>query len=58
MNLVNAGSSKGGTERMAPIQPKVVDYLSGCHKSINLRPRSWTFCANSPDRSISIAVIA
>ena len=52
-NLLHIRSGKGGTERMAPMPPKVVDYLRGYHRSIHPRPRSWMFYANTPDRPIS-----
>ena len=52
-NLLHVRSGKGGTERMAPLPPKVALCLRGYHKSIHPRPRSRMFYADAPDKPIS-----
>ena len=51
-NLLHTPAGKGGTERMAPMPAKLIDYLRGYWKSIYPRPVSWTFYANAPEAPI------
>ncbi len=52
-NLLHIPAGKGGTERMAPMPAKLIDYLRGYWKSIYPRPVSWMFYANAPEAPIS-----
>ena len=47
--LLHIPSSKGGTERMAPMPEGVIHYLRRYYKNIWPEPETWLFYGTSPD---------
>ena len=55
--LLHIRSGKGGTERMAPLPPGMVEHLRRYWKSICPQPTTWLFYGSSPQEPINVKAL-